>query len=85
MGPAFAVGAGGAEQFVVAAGLLAGHTPRHPLAPSRGVAAAQAAVRASVAEMTEDRPLYRDIERTAELLASGALVKAVEKVVGPLA
>jgi hypothetical protein len=34
--------------------------------------------------MTEDRPLYRDIEAVAEIVASGALVQAVEKVVGAL-
>ena len=35
VGPAFFVGPNGAEQRVVAAGLLTGHTKRHPLAPSR--------------------------------------------------
>jgi hypothetical protein len=34
--------------------------------------------------MIEDRPLYRDIEAVALLLASGELVSAVEKRVGPL-
>jgi histidine ammonia-lyase len=63
----------------------AGIDQRAPLKPSKGVAAAQAAVRAVVAPMTEDRPLYQDIERTAELLATGKLVGAVERAVGSLA
>jgi histidine ammonia-lyase len=62
----------------------AGIDQRGPLKPSKGVAAAQSAVRAVVAPMTEDRPLYMDIEHTAALLG-GDLVKAVEKVVGALA
>ncbi len=35
VGPAFFTGPAGAGQHVVAAGLFGGHTPRHPLAPSR--------------------------------------------------
>jgi len=62
----------------------AGIDQRKPLRPSRGVQAAQAAVRALVAPMTEDRPLYRDIERTAELVTSGGLTRAVVKAAGPL-
>ena len=62
----------------------AGIDQRKPLKPSTGVAAAQAAVRARVAPMTEDRPLYRDIEAVAEILTSGGLVQAVEKAVGAL-
>ncbi|HEY2515443.1 MAG TPA: aromatic amino acid lyase, partial [Polyangiaceae bacterium] len=62
----------------------AGVDQRRPLKPSRGVAAAQKTVRTVVAEMTEDRPLYRDIERTAELLSTGTLVRAVETEVGPI-
>jgi histidine ammonia-lyase len=63
----------------------AGVDQRKPLRPSRGVAAAQEAVRAKVLPMTEDRPLYRDIEAVAEIVASGALVQAVENAVGVLA
>jgi histidine ammonia-lyase len=62
----------------------AGIDQRKPLRPSRGVEAAQATVRAKVAPMTEDRPLYRDIEAVAELVESGALVGAVETVTGRL-
>src|SRR6202034_4137710 len=43
----------------------AGIDQRKPLHPSKGVAAAQATVREKVAPMTEDRPLYRDIEAVA--------------------
>ena len=45
----------------------AGLDQRAPLAPSAGVAAAHAAVRARVAPMTEDRPLYGDIRVVADL------------------
>ncbi len=62
----------------------AGVDQRKPLRPSRGVEAAQSAVRAKVAPMTEDRPLYQDIAEVAELVTSGALVRAVEQVVGAL-
>jgi histidine ammonia-lyase len=63
----------------------AGLDQRLPLAPSRGVAAAHAAVRALVAPLTEDRPLYDDIARVARLVGTGALVKAAESAVGALA
>jgi histidine ammonia-lyase len=63
----------------------AGVDQRKPLRPSKGVAAAQEAVRAKVLPMTEDRPLYRDIEAVAEIVASGELVQAVENAVGALA
>ncbi len=63
----------------------AGIDQRAPLKPSRGVTAALGALRIVVAPMTEDRPLYRDIEATAELVASGALVRSVEQAVGKIA
>jgi histidine ammonia-lyase len=63
----------------------AGLDQRAPLAPSRGVAAAHRAVRARVAPLTEDRPLYRDIAAVADSIATGSLVLATEAVVGRLA
>jgi histidine ammonia-lyase len=63
----------------------AGVDQRAPLAPSRGVRAAHTAVRARVASMTEDRPLYGDIAAVVELIVSGGLVAAAEKAVGRLA
>ncbi|WP_437684145.1 histidine ammonia-lyase [Sorangium sp. So ce131] len=57
---------------------------RRPLRPSAGVAAAHEAVRRVVPELVEDRPLYRDIAAVAEIIRSGALIAAVEEVVGPL-
>jgi histidine ammonia-lyase len=63
----------------------AGLDQRAPLTPSKGVAAAHAAVRARVAPLTEDRPLYGDIAQVAEMIASGALVAAAEARVGRLA
>jgi len=62
----------------------AGLDQRAPLVPSRGVTAAHSAVRASIAPLTEDRPLYRDIARVAEMIAGGDLAKAVEGRIGPL-
>jgi histidine ammonia-lyase len=62
----------------------AGIDQRKPLAPSRGVMAAQAAVRELVLPMTEDRPLYRDIEAVARLVATGALVRRAASAVGAL-
>jgi histidine ammonia-lyase len=69
------------EMMTAAAGL----DQRRPLRPSRGVEAALAAIRERVAPMTGDRPLYPDIEATAGLIGSRALVASVERVVGPLA
>src|SRR5262249_61229793 len=55
---------------------------RRPLRPSAGVAAAHAVLRRAVRELTEDRPLYRDIDAAARLVASGELVTEVERAVG---
>jgi histidine ammonia-lyase len=63
----------------------AGLDQRAPLKPSRGVARARSVVREWVQPMTEDRPLYPDIEAVASLIASGALVDAVKEEVGELA
>jgi histidine ammonia-lyase len=63
----------------------AGIDQRRPLAPSRAVTAAQACVRELVPPMTEDRPLYKDIDAVVALISSGALVRSVEKVTGALA
>ena len=62
----------------------AGLDQRSPLTPSAGVAAAHAAVRLLVAPLTEDRPLYRDIARVAELVETGRFVLAAEEAVGSL-
>jgi histidine ammonia-lyase len=57
---------------------------RRPLRPARGVAAAHAAVRRVAPALDEDRPIYRDIEAVARLIASGELAAAVAGAVGPL-
>jgi histidine ammonia-lyase len=57
---------------------------RGPLRPSKGVAAAHAAVRRVVPTLEDDRPLYLDIEAIAGLLRSGALIRAVEAEIGAL-
>jgi histidine ammonia-lyase len=62
----------------------AGLDQRKPLSPSRGVRAALAKVRTIIAPMTEDRPLYRDIESAASLITERSLAAAVEQAVGPL-
>lgn len=62
----------------------AGLDQRAPLRPSRGVATALSTVRARVAPMDGDRPLYRDIEAVTELVRSNELVLRVEKTVGAL-
>ena len=62
----------------------AGIDQRAPLRPSRGVAAAHAEVRSRVAPMTEDRPLYRDIESVAHMITTGGLARAVEARVGAI-
>jgi histidine ammonia-lyase len=62
----------------------AGLDQRAPLTPSKGVASAHAAVRARVAPLTEDRPLYRDIATVAQMIAAGPLVAAAQDAVGRL-
>jgi histidine ammonia-lyase len=63
----------------------AGLDQRAPLAPSKGVAAAHAAVRERIAPLTEDRPLYGDIATVADMIAAGSLARAAEAQVGRLA
>jgi histidine ammonia-lyase len=63
----------------------AGLDQRAPLTPSRGVAARSlGVVRGKVAPMTEDRPLYSDIEAVNAMMGSGALIAGVEACVGEL-
>jgi histidine ammonia-lyase len=62
----------------------AGLDQRAPLAPSHGVAASHACVRACVAPLEQDRPLYGDIARVAELIVTGEFVKTAEGCVGVL-
>jgi histidine ammonia-lyase len=62
----------------------AGLDQRAPLTPSKGVAAAHAAVRTGVTPLTADRPLYRDIRTVASMIEAGSLVSAAEARVGAL-
>lgn len=57
---------------------------RRPLTFGPGTEAALAALRAEVLPLEADRPLSDDLEVGARLLASGALLRAVEAAVGPL-
>ncbi len=54
------------------------------LTAGKGAKAAHAALREHVAPLTGDRYLKPDIESARKLVASGALVRAVEQVTGPL-
>jgi len=53
-------------------------------APGRGTQAARAAVRAVVAHLDEDRPLFPDHNAMAETVAACVVLKAVEGEIGPL-
>ncbi len=57
---------------------------RAPLAPAEGTAAAVAALRTRVAGPGPDRVLGEEIDAAVDLVASGALVDAVEAAIGPL-
>ncbi len=57
---------------------------RRPLKPSPGVEAAYRVIRKYVAFLDEDRPLYDDINRLKEVVASGEILEAVEEAVGEL-
>ena len=70
----------GIEAMVAAQGL----DLREPLTPARGVAAAHRAVRGRIPRLTEDRPLYLDMEGVAALIAEGAMLRAVQDEIGAL-
>ncbi|MGB9893889.1 MAG: aromatic amino acid lyase, partial [Candidatus Saccharicenans sp.] len=57
---------------------------RKPLKPGPAVQAAYEVIRKYVAFLDEDRPLYSDINRLKEVVQSGEILQAVEKVIGPL-
>jgi len=72
---------------VVAIELMAGAQAlefRKPLKPGKGTRAAYDVIRKHVAKMEEDRPVQYDINNLTEVVKSGELLDAVEKVVGPL-
>ncbi len=56
-----------------------------PLQPADGASAVRDTVRARVSRMEQDRELHGDLVAAADLVRSGALIDAVEAVVGPLA
>jgi histidine ammonia-lyase len=58
---------------------------RKPLKPGRGTQAAYDVIRKYVAPLEADRPLYDDINKLKEVVASGEILAAVEAAVGPLA
>lgn len=57
---------------------------RRPLTFGKGTEVAFQALRACVEPLDEDRPPYKDIEAARELIASGNLLEATEKVTGIL-
>jgi histidine ammonia-lyase len=58
---------------------------RAPLEPAAGTAAARAAIRGRVPFLDADREAGPDIEAVVDLVREGALVRAAEEAVGPLA
>jgi histidine ammonia-lyase len=74
-------------QAVLAIELLAGAQAldfRKPVKPGLGVQAAHEVIRKHVAHLDEDRPLYNDINKLKDVVASGEILEAVEKAVGKL-
>jgi histidine ammonia-lyase len=63
----------------------AGLDQRRPLRPGRGAEAAWRALREVVPPLDDDRPLYVDIERVAELVASGEIGRRAAEGSGELA
>lgn len=57
---------------------------RKPIQPSPGVKAAYEVIRQYVDFLDEDRPLYDDINKLKEVVQSGEILEAVEKVAGKL-
>ena len=57
---------------------------RKPVKPSPASQAAYDVIREHVAFVAEDRPTYEDINTMARLVREGAILDAVESVVGPL-
>ncbi len=58
---------------------------KDPAKLGKGTKAAYALVRTQVDKLVDDRPMYTDINRVAELVKSHAIVKAVEEAVGVIA
>jgi len=74
-------------QAVLAIELIAGAQAldfRKPLKPSQAIQAAYDVVRKHVVRLDEDRPVYDDINRMKDVVQSGEVLAAVEKVIGPL-
>ena len=55
---------------------------RLPVRPAAGLAAAHATVRAVVPHLTQDRPMYKEIQAVRALLDDGSLMAAVDAAVG---
>jgi histidine ammonia-lyase len=57
---------------------------RKPLKPGKGCQTAYDLIRKYVEFLDEDRPLYNDITKMAELVKSNKILEVVEKEVGKL-
>ena len=57
---------------------------RGSLLPGHGVALAHAALRKEIRHAEQDYEVRNDLDQCAKILRSGALLKAVESVIGPL-
>ncbi|MCC6999302.1 MAG: histidine ammonia-lyase [Deltaproteobacteria bacterium] len=55
---------------------------RLPVRPAAGLAAAHATVRAVVPHLTQDRPMYKEIQAVRALLDDGSLMAAVDAAMG---
>ncbi len=58
--------------------------PNGPLRPGKGTDAGYRCVRSIVPHLDDDRLLYDDIQKTLGLIRDGAIVRAVERAIGPL-
>jgi len=54
----------------------------HKLKPGKGTAAAHKNIRKHISHVDDDRVLYKDIEMVRDMIVSGEIVEAVEKVIG---
>jgi histidine ammonia-lyase len=57
---------------------------RAPLKPGRGTRVAHDIIRRHVPHLEDDRPLYPDINKIADLISEGTILNAVEKEVGEI-
>lgn len=72
-------------EWLAAAQAVDLRTGENPVSLGKGSAAAYGLLREIIKPLEDDRAFYLEQKKAADLIASGALVKAVEKETGPLA